>query len=177
MLRASQDALGASKREFPCCWGDTRCAQRVALALSRHARCEQKGRPMRSKGSSMLYQGTLGASKWEFPCCWGDHRCAQRVVLALSRHPRCAQRVALALSRHPRCAQGEFPCCWGDARCEQKGRPMRAKGSSTPPTLMGKKISPPYLRSKVKRAFASSDGFCIGLSHDCLQKFTDVETT
>ena len=122
----------------------------------RRPRCEQKG-------SSMLYQGTLGASKGEFPCCWGDHRCAQRVVLALSRHPRCAQ--------------GEFPCCWGDARCEQKGRPMRAKGSSTPPTLMGKKIRPPCLRSKVKRAFASSDGFCIGLSHDCLQKFTDVETT
>lgn len=139
----------------------------------------------------MLYQGTLGASKWEFPCCWGDHRCAQRVALALSKHAqyaqgefpcccgdaRCAQRIALALSKHARCAQGEFPCCWSDARCEQKGRPMRAKGSSTPPTLMGKKIRPPYLRSKVKRAFASSDGFCIGLSHDCLLKFTDVETT
>ena len=169
-----QGTLSARKGEFPCCWGDPRCAQRVALAPSRHPQCAQGefpccwGDPRCAQRVALALSRHPRCAQGEFPCCWGEPRCAQRVVLALSRHARCAQRVALALSRHPRCAQGEFPCCWGDARCEQKGRPMRAKGSTMPPTLMGKKISPHYLRSKVKRAFASSDGFCIGLSHDCL---------
>ena len=152
-------------------------------ATPSYPRCEQKG-------SSMLYEGTLGARKGNFHAVGVTLGALKRVALcsikACSMRARgnfhavgmmlgASKRVALCsikarsvrargismLLGDPRCEQRE-------SRCEQKSRPLRAKVSTMPPTLMGKKIRPSYLRPKVKRAFASSDGFCIGLSHDCL---------